>query len=98
MKKVTIDEASSEIPEDFDPMKQEFHLSVKATPISEDETATDIHCKLHCTAAFAKNTLHTLLKDDEILFSLLKEVIVDIMIDNIKDGESTMVMGKGGDA
>jgi hypothetical protein len=98
MKKITEDEVLSEIPEDFDPMTQVFSLSIEAKPINEDETCTDVKCKMHCTRDFAKSSIHSLLKDDEVLFSIIRDVMIDMMLENMTKDHVPVIMGKGGEA
>lgn len=101
MKKIKYNEMAQDIPEDFDYTKQELHISIKAKPVGteeDDNIETDISCKMHGTNNFAKAAIYSFLKDDGVMFQLFKEVIVDIMLNDMISDKNPMFMGKGGDA
>lgn len=101
MKKVKAHEVTSEMPDDFDYSKQELHISIKARPVGpeeDDSIETEITCKMHGTNNFAKGAIHTFLKDDEVMFELFKEVITDMLLDQMMRGSRPMMMGQGGQA
>lgn len=93
---------TSEMPEDFNYANQIFHLEIKAVPDGpkeNDSIQTDIKCKAHGTQDFIKSAIHGFLSDDPMMFELFKNVITDILLDEMIANKSySSLMGQRGEA